>query len=508
MSCKFLNSRAVLWVISCLSLSLLATGVLADGLTFSIDFQGTTAGTPGSFGGKIDEGTILTPAMPGPPGPNMPFLAATLPPPGVMIHPISELGLDPAWPHVEVDALSYGKDLGKSMRFSVDEFSSGIGPVVTPSVRSEGRSGNEEASADIFSYNGIVVPTTPGGPIIGNRASVDGDSVFPWGGPGVGLIEPNPASLNVLPDRGDNMDALDFNARVKFNGADGPIYFSLDAEFPDPWEPSPPANSGTASANGFSGADVLLKLPGVDPFVYAPAMMLGLDAASDDLDALAIWDNGDFEFDPHEDKILFSVRRGSSVIGAADSAFGADISSGDVLTVPAIGAGTPQIVVPVSAIGLDFDDELDGLDVLCDYNNDNVVNELDIDILRAGISSGSTSPIHDINDDGSVTDADFAAKIHEVLGTEFGDANLDGFINFIDFVTVSNNFGVVGTGWAQGNFNLDQLTDFVDFALMSNNFGFVASSTIAPATVPEPAVVLMLGLAVAIRLASRRKSSL
>ena len=72
---------------------LVAPGALADPLntpnlpmTFSIDLQGPTIGLPDSFSGiPIDEGSILTPFPPGPPGPN-PAVPGPLPPPGMMVH--------------------------------------------------------------------------------------------------------------------------------------------------------------------------------------------------------------------------------------------------------------------------------------------------------------------------------------------------------------------------------------------------------------------------------------
>ena len=62
---------------------------------------------------------------------------------------------------------------------------------------------------------------------------------------------------------GDNLDALDLDTVLPFFA--GPIFISLDSAFPDLFEPTPPANCGTAAASGFSGADVLVTFPGVAP---------------------------------------------------------------------------------------------------------------------------------------------------------------------------------------------------------------------------------------------------
>ena len=166
----------------------------------------------------------------------------------------------------------------------------------------------------------------------------------------------------------------------------------MDSEWPDPIESVGLGipNTGTAPGNGFSGGDVVVTTIGPAPlFPYAPAGALGLDLVagpdSDDLDALALWDDGTISpdtnmpfFDPAADIILFSVRRGSSVIGMPDSFRGIPIVEGDVLTIPlptpAGGLSPyPAIYVTAEALGLsairggvpgqEFSDDLDALDV-------------------------------------------------------------------------------------------------------------------------------------------------
>ncbi len=402
-------ATAILSVSVVLALAGGALGQAAGGpgMTFSVDFQGPTAGGPGPLTGLfdgfvttfIDEGSILTPAIPGPLGPNPPTLPlGPLPPPGVMVGSIpgavgsvfGGLGVlpEPFFGVIEVDALSYGRDRGRYLVFSVDEFAMGIPPSpAPPNVLSEGTlAGVFEASADVFAYIGPFGPVPPVSPVFGNTAIIDGDALPSLSGavyPGTGLIEANPPSPDVLPDRGDNLDAVDLDTTL--TDVTGAIYISLSSAFPDPLEPSPPANGGTAAANGFVGGDVLVTTPGGFPAVYAPAFLLGLDIAagvadSDDLDALALFENGDGEFTPGLDFILFSVRRGSAVIGLPDSMFGFPIEESDVLTVPLpipLGGVSPfpAIFIPGEAMGLvtfrafpgggQFGaDDLDALDVV------------------------------------------------------------------------------------------------------------------------------------------------
>jgi len=174
----------------------------------------------------------------------------------------------------------------------------------------------------------------------------------------------------------------------------GRIFFSMDSDFADPLEMLyPPINSGTAAGNfdantgiAFVGGEVAVTTAGGLPTLYASAAALGLDILaagdedSDDLDALALWDDGALDangnpfFSPGKDVFLFSVRRGSAVIGAPDSRFNAPIEPGDVLEPPQPGGLSPfpAIYIAAEALGLataragvaDYSDDLDALDVV------------------------------------------------------------------------------------------------------------------------------------------------
>jgi hypothetical protein len=377
--------------------ALLVSGLPAaaqTGVTFSVDFQGPTGGLIGPFtgvpdsftGAPIDEGSILTPFVPGPLGPN-PASPGPLPPPGMMTSAVISgagsvpggLGIVPGLlGAVELDALSYGRDQGPQLAFSVDEFAVGIpGAPAFPNVTSEGAGGNREASADVFTYLGPAVLTAPG-PVIGNKGLIDGNGLAPFGGPGLGLREPNPPAAGQPFDQGDNLDAVDLDTSL--NGVKGPVFFSMDSDFADPLEGFP-ANAGTALGNGFVGGDVVVTPAIGSGFlgVYAPASVLGLDLFgqdTDDLDALILRDDGVTNavglpfFDPASDFLLFSVRRGSAVIGTPDSLLGLPIEEGDVLTLPVAGAATPSIYIPAERLGLmtsrsfgALGDDLDAMDL-------------------------------------------------------------------------------------------------------------------------------------------------
>lgn len=58
-----------------------------------------------------------------------------------------------------------------------------------------------------------------------------------------------------------------------------------------------------------------------------------------------------------------------------------------------------------------------------------------------------------------------------VCRTVAGDTDLDGDVDFTDFLVLSANFGMSG-GWTEGDFNQNGTVDFDDFLAQSANFGF------------------------------------
>ncbi|MDY7091374.1 MAG: hypothetical protein SX243_00230 [Acidobacteriota bacterium] len=350
--------KTLLAVGTALAVCLALTPAPVSAQSFSITFQGPTNGI-----GGIGPGDILVPTAPAPGlGP--------LPAPTVAITNWA-LGIapPPTWNLPELDAVSFGRVLiltdngaggwgsAPGFRFSVDPYAGGIaGSPAAPNVFSEGVFGPAEASAD--QYDNLPLPLAPVGPavVFGNTIALDGNGLAPPAAvPGIGLIEPNPPTPG-FPDPGDTLDALAMVPPAF------PVYFSLDAAWGDPLD-GPPANLGSAPANGFLPGDVIVTpAAGAAPFVFAPAAALGL-GPQDDLDALTLMENGDgffspskrpfdWQTDPRIDMLFFSVRRGSPIIGALDSVFGIPITEGDILIPPVNGAATPGIFVAAEALGL------------------------------------------------------------------------------------------------------------------------------------------------------------
>lgn len=102
-----------------------------------------------------------------------------------------------------------------------------------------------------------------------------------------------------------------------------------------------------------------------------------------------------------------------------------------------------------------------------DFNSDGLVDSVDIDLLCAAMRDNSNEPRFDLTGEGSIDDNDLQTLVKEILGTSFGDANLDGTFDSTDLVQIfvaaeyednlPNN-----SGWATGDWNCDQEFDSSD----------------------------------------------
>ncbi|MGC4033452.1 MAG: autotransporter-associated beta strand repeat-containing protein [Tepidisphaeraceae bacterium] len=103
-----------------------------------------------------------------------------------------------------------------------------------------------------------------------------------------------------------------------------------------------------------------------------------------------------------------------------------------------------------------------------------------------------------------------------------GDADLDGDVDFNDFLALQTSYGNTGTRFDQGNFDYNGVTDFNDFLALQTNFGqsigfdaatpqftadqFAMVMAITSATqVPEPTTLAVIGLGAASLLRRRHR---
>lgn len=134
-----------------------------------------------------------------------------------------------------------------------------------------------------------------------------------------------------------------------------------------------------------------------------------------------------------------------------------------------------------------------------DFDADLLLTHEDIDLLSAAVFEGATDAVFDVNGDGQVSDADRVMWVESLVGTSFGDADLNNVVDFTDFLLLSSHFGEAG-GWNSGDFDGDGEVTFTDFSVLSNNFG--AKKLTA---VPEPNWSLELLLLMLLLLPSSRR---
>lgn len=490
------------------NLVLLTGSALASPPTYSVDFQGPTAVPPGGSG-PFSAADILTPG-----GPAVAIPAGS---PGAFgTLAIGGFGINVEDEVRELDALSYGLDgqffpeelfalplnanreqYRQQWSFSVDEFAVGNGLGIGPSVSTEGAVGNREASADVYRSR-----TVPGGfgflPPGTNVGMFDGNGAAPFSGPTLDLVEPNPPSVGGLPDEGDNLDAWDLDTPVFTNEFPQSVYFSLDSHFPEPFEPNPTVNTGTAVANGFVGGDVLISdLSGAAPGLFADSRFLGLNGGTpderpndldvDDLDALVLWNNDNPEYDPvtgpyswlegqnegdPTDMLLFSLRRSSALLQTPTLdalGSGLEITEGDILVPVQVGPNqwAPGIFINAEALG--------------------------IDTVRSGGGSswGVKNPRYEDQDiwDDELDALDVVQVEAPILDANFDN---DGDVDGIDFLTWQKNFPTAfgatnATGDADGDFDVDA----GDLGVWQAQYGVSPAPPIMASAVPEPGTVVL-----------------
>ena len=91
-----------------------------------------------------------------------------------------------------------------------------------------------------------------------------------------------------------------------------------------------------------------------------------------------------------------------------------------------------------------------------DLDGNHRADSLDIDRIYAGLRKDHAPPHHDLNGDGAVDRADVEELVFAILGTTYGDANLDGVVDLpqdgIPFLMALGQHAAV---WSQGEFDGD-----------------------------------------------------
>jgi len=140
----------------------------------------------------------------------------------------------------------------------------------------------------------------------------------------------------------------------------------------------------------------------------------------------------------------------------------------------------------------------------CDLDGDFVCAASDIDLLSETIRDAGDL---DLTGDGSTDELDREYWVTELVGTRFGDANLDGEVTFPDFLLLSRGFGETA-GWAGGDFDGSGGVEFGDFLQLAANFGTAEDGApIGINAVPEPRLLIwFVAIAVWCDFSFRRRS--
>lgn len=145
-----------------------------------------------------------------------------------------------------------------------------------------------------------------------------------------------------------------------------------------------------------------------------------------------------------------------------------------------------------------FTDALDDFEALLtvdesllgDFDLDGILSASDIDLLSAEVLAGTNDPLFDVTADAIVDELDRMTWVEGLAGSLLGDTDLDGNVQFSDFLALSNAFGGQG-GWAEGDFDGNGVVQFPDFLALSTNFG---TSVAASRAVPEPRTSIHLAI--------------
>ena len=114
----------------------------------------------------------------------------------------------------------------------------------------------------------------------------------------------------------------------------------------------------------------------------------------------------------------------------------------------------------------------------------------DVNLLSSSILTSSTDARFDVDGDGLLTPHDLDYWVY-FSGHHWGDTDLNGIVDFIDFLVVSDGFGEPVSTWSEGDFNANGRVDFADFLRLSGNFEAPVGDM---ETVPEPRTGTWLGM--------------
>jgi hypothetical protein len=136
-----------------------------------------------------------------------------------------------------------------------------------------------------------------------------------------------------------------------------------------------------------------------------------------------------------------------------------------------------------------------------DFDRNGVLDMSDLLALTDVVDAGSNDPRFNLTGDEVVNLIDRDTWITKIKKTTLGDANLDGRVEFSDFLALSKNYGQPGD-WAAGDFDGDRQIQFPDFLILSENYG---RGSMATTSVPEPTAGTLFAIAAIAFIPFRRR---
>ncbi|MCA9184432.1 MAG: hypothetical protein R3E01_04960 [Pirellulaceae bacterium] len=183
------------------------------------------------------------------------------------------------------------------------------------------------------------------------------------------------------------------------------------------------------------------------------------------------------------------------------------------LTSPNYAASDPLLIMINTTLSAEklalATQDINSIPLVGDFDGTGQYDCEDANLLSSAIVTHDDSGQFDLNADGVLTTSDLdtwlslAGAALSPDGTPLlrGDANLDGFVDDIDFAIWNMHKYTSGALWCQGDFNADGAIDARDFAWWNSNRSSADSMQL---TVPEPRGALLAAITLLIMTVSRR----
>lgn len=135
-----------------------------------------------------------------------------------------------------------------------------------------------------------------------------------------------------------------------------------------------------------------------------------------------------------------------------------------------------------------------------DFDGNGVLDANDLDLLAVQQAAFSPDEAYDLTGEGNVDADDRTVWLHDLKGTWYGDADLNGEFDSSDFVTVftaGKYESGEAAGWAEGDWDGDGIFGSSDFVTAFADGGYENGPRAASQAVPEPAtgVLWLIGFA-------------